>query len=64
MNSKNISLLMSFSLAIISFMNSCCNFNLSFLYLVGVAYVADFGTGSAAFSVVGSRVGILSKFYI
>ena len=55
---------MSFSLAIISFMNSCCNFNLSSLCLVGVAYVADFGTGSAAFSVVGSRVGILSKFYI
>ena len=29
-------------------MNSCCNFNLHFLCLVGVASVAFFGVGSVA----------------
>ena len=45
---------MSFLLAIISFIISCCNFNLDFLCLVR----------SVANSGVGSRVGILSKFFI
>ena len=40
--------------AIISFINSCCNFNLDFFCLVGS--VSSFG--------VDSRVGILSKFFI
>ena len=56
--------------------NFCFNFNLGFLCLVGVASIAGFGVGSAAvfgfssasgyaaFSGVGSRVGILSKFFI
>ena len=58
----------------ISFKNSCCNFNLDFLFLVGVASVgsvATFGVvsvgsaaGSAAGSAVGSHVGILSAFFI
>ena len=38
----------------ISLINSCCNFNFDFLYLVG----------SVAGSGVGSRVGILSNFCI
>ena len=38
----------------ISLINSCCNFNLDFLYLFG----------SVAGSGVGSRVGILSNFCI
>ena len=67
---------MSFSSAIVSFTNSCCNFNLDFLCLVSVACVAGFGAGSvatfgvgfaaasAAFSGFGSRVGILSKLFM
>ena len=41
-------------MAIISFINSCCNFNLDFLCLVG----------SIATSGVGSCVGILSNFLL
>ena len=48
---------MPFSSAIISFINSCCNFNLDFLCLIGVASVAGFGVGSVATSGVGSAVG-------
>ena len=44
----------SFSSAIISFINSCCNFNLDFFYLVVSVAISD----------VGSYVGILSKFFI
>ena len=54
----NNSFLMSFSLAIISFINSFCDFILDFLCLVG--FVASCGIGSS----VGSRVGILCKFFI
>ena len=39
---------MSFLLAILSFINFCCNFNLDFLCLVGVASVAYSGVGSVA----------------
>ena len=45
-------------LDIISFINSCCIFNLDLLYLIG--YVASSGVGSH----VVSRVGIVSKFFI
>ena len=56
-------------MAIISFINLCCNFNLDFLSLVGVGSLTCFGVGSVAtsgsvFGSVGSRVGILSKFVI
>ena len=47
-----------FSLAITSFINSCCNFNLDLLCLIGS--VTSSGVGSR----VGSRVQILSKFLI
>ena len=53
-NSKSISSLISFSSAIISFMNSCYNLNLDSLCLVG----------SGASSGLGSRIEILSKFFI
>ena len=46
-------------------MNSCSIFKLDFLCLVGVAsVVVDSAASSAAFSGVGSRVGILSKLFI
>ena len=60
-------------LAITLFINSCCNFNLDFFWLIGS--VAGFDAtsfvgsatgpvaGSAAGSDVGWRVGILSKFF-
>ena len=51
---ENISSFISFLLTIISFMNSCRNFNLEFLWLV--SFFASSG--------VGSRVEILSKFFI
>ena len=64
----------SFSSAIISFINSCWNFDLNYLCLVGVDSVdsvASFGVVSigsaacaAAGSGVGSRVGILSTFLL
>ena len=53
---------MSFSSAIISFINSFCGSNLDFLCLVGVA--ATSGVVSVATSGVGLHVGILSKFFI
>ena len=43
-----------FLLAIISYLNTCCNFNLDFLCLVG----------SATISGVGSRVGPVLEFYL
>ena len=61
---------------IISFINSCCNINLDLLYFADVASVAGFGigsvatfdvdftAGSAAFSGAGSRLEILSRFFI
>ena len=48
---------MPFSSAIISFINSCCNFSLDFLCLVGVAFVDGFGVGSFATSGVSSAAG-------
>ena len=48
----------------ISFLNSCCNFNLDFMCLVGVGSIFTFGVGSAALFGVGSRVGYLSKFFM
>ena len=52
--------------AVISFINSCFNFYLDFLCLVGfalfaglcVSFVATFGLGSAAFFGVASLVGV------
>ena len=43
-------------MAIFSLINSCCNFHLDFLFLVGVF--------SAAGSAAGSCVRIVSKFFI
>ena len=61
-------LLICFLTTIISFINSCCNFNLDFLCLVGVASGTGFvvGSGGTFGSVAGSgcHVGILSKFFI
>ena len=51
---QNIWSFISFSSAVISFINSCCNFDLDLLCLVGCVA----GSG------VRSRVGILSKFLL
>ena len=53
----------------ISFINSCCNFDLDFYCLAGVASVAGFrvdsvATSSSVAGSVGSHVAILSKFFI
>ena len=58
--SQNISSFISFTLAIISLIHFRCYFNLDFLFLVGVFSAA----GSVAGPGVGSRVGILSTFFI
>ena len=57
---SNISSFISFSLAIISFKNYCCNFNFNLSYLVGS--VAGPLAGSVAASGVGSRFGVLLNF--
>ena len=70
--SKNISRFISFSSAIISFINSCRNFKLEFLCIVGVASVTGFGVSSVATSgvdyaarfVARSCVGISCQFFI
>ena len=43
---KNISLFMSFWPPIISFINSCCNFNLDFLSLFSSVATSDFGSAA------------------
>ena len=46
MEFKNILLFVPFLPPIISFINSCCNFNLDFLSLFGSVATSDFGSAA------------------